>query len=170
MGKLKVMIVNQQKKVKIPPGLRLMIRRCCAATLQTERFGDDAEISVIFTDDPAIRSMNMKFRGIDRATDVLSFPQGENGVYDRNPDNGCRVLGDIVLSMEHAVRQAAEFGHTLQREVGYLTVHSMLHLLGYDHGEEDGLRRLMMREKEEEVLAKLGLTRDSTYAGPEADG
>ena len=109
-----------------------------------------------------IRQMNNEFRHIDAATDVLSFPLGENGKYDLNPDSGCKQLGDIVISVEHAVAQAAEFGHTFQREMGYLTVHSMLHLLGYDH-VNGGLEKTIMREKEEEALGRLGLTRDNTY-------
>lgn len=162
MDKLKVIIANQQKKVKIPAGLRLMIRRCCTAVLRMEQFEGDAEVSVSFVDDETIRKMNQKYRDKDASTDVLSFPLGENGVYDVNPDSGCKELGDIVISVEHAVRQAEEFGHTFQREMGYLTVHSMLHLLGYDH-VDGGLQKTIMREKEEEALGSLGLTRDNTY-------
>lgn len=162
MDKLKVIISNEQKKVKIPAGMRLMIRRCCTAVLRMEKFEGDAEVSVTFVDDEGIRAMNKKFRDKDSATDVLSFPLGENGEYDLNPDTGCKELGDIVLSVERAVEQAREFGHTLQREIGYLTVHSMLHLLGYDH-VNGGLEQLLMREKEEEALGSLGLTRDNTY-------
>lgn len=90
---------------------------------------------------------------------------GENGVYDKNMETGASVLGDIVISVEKAVSQAELYGHTLQREIGFLTVHSMLHLLGYDH-ESGGLAAALMREKEEEVLASLGLTRDISYVIP----
>jgi len=162
MDKLKVIITNQQKAVKIPAGLRLMLRRCCTAVLRMEEFHGDAEVNITFVDDEQIHEMNRQFRQKDSATDVLSFPLGENGHYDMNPDTGCYQLGDIVLSVEHAVAQAAEFGHTFQREMGYLTVHSMLHLLGYDH-VNGGLEKTIMREKEEEVLGRLGLTRDNTY-------
>lgn len=162
MDKLKVIITNQQKAVKIPAGLRLMLRRCCTAVLRMEEFHGDAEVNITFVDDEQIHEMNRQFRQKDSATDVLSFPLGENGHYDINPDTGCYQLGDIVLSVEHAVAQAAEFGHTFQREMGYLTVHSMLHLLGYDH-VNGGLEKAIMREKEEEVLGRLGLTRDDTY-------
>ena len=120
------------------------------------------EVNITFTDDEKIREMNNQFRHIDAATDVLSFPLGENGEYDINPDTGCKQLGDIVISVEHAVAQANEFGHTFEREMGYLTVHSMLHLLGYDH-VNGGLEKTIMREKEEEALGRLGLTRDNTY-------
>lgn len=162
MDKLKVIISNEQKTVKIPAGLRLMIRRCCTAVLRMEEFPGNAEVSVTFVDDEGIRAMNKKFRDKDTATDVLSFPLGENGEYDMNPDSGCKELGDIVISVERAVQQAEEFGHTFQREMGYLTVHSMLHLLGYDH-VNGGLEQTLMREKEEEALGSLGLTRDNTY-------
>lgn len=162
MDKLKVTITNQQKAVKIPSGLRLMLRRCCTAVLRMEQFEGDAEVNITFVDDEQIHAMNKQFRNKDSATDVLSFPLGENGIWDVNPDTGCKELGDIVLSVEHAVAQAKEFGHTFQREMGYLTVHSMLHLLGYDH-VNGGLEKTIMREKEEEALGRLGLTRDNTY-------
>ena len=162
MDKLKVIITNDQKSVKIPAGLRLMLRRCCTAVLRMEQFQGDAEVNITFTDDEKIRQMNNEFRHIDAATDVLSFPLGENGKYDLNPDSGCKQLGDIVISVEHAVAQAAEFGHTFQREMGYLTVHSMLHLLGYDH-ENGGLEAMRMREKEEAVLTQLGLPRTVSH-------
>ena len=122
MDKLKVIITNDQKAVKIPAGLRLMLRRCCTAVLRMEHFQGDAEVNITFTDDEKIREMNNQFRHIDAATDVLSFPLGENGEYDINPDTGCKQLGDIVISVEHAVAQANEFGHTFEREMGYLTV------------------------------------------------
>lgn len=162
MDKLKVIISNDQKKVKIPAGLRLMIRRCCTAVLRMENFEGSAEVSVTFVDDEGIREMNRRFRENDSATDVLSFPLGENGEFDVNQDTGCKELGDIVISVERAEKQAQEFGHTFQREMGYLTVHSMLHLLGYDH-VNGGLEQTIMREKEEEALGSLGLTRDNTY-------
>ena len=162
MDKLKVIITYDQKAVKIPAGLRLMLRRCCTAVLRMEHFQGDAEVNITFTDDEKIREMDNQFRHIDASTDVLSFPLGENGEYDINPDTGCKQLGDIVISVEHAVAQANEFGHTFEREMGYLTVHSMLHLLGYDH-VNGGLEKTIMREKEEEALGRLGLTRDNTY-------
>ena len=95
-------------------------------------------------------------------TDVLSFPLGENGVYDVNPETGAYMLGDIVISLQKAVYQAEIYGHTLQREVGFLTVHSMFHLLGYDH-EQGGLEARIMREKEERVLTELGIARGNSF-------
>ncbi len=162
MSKVKVVISNEQNEIRIPTGVRLLVRRCCTAVLVQERFEDPAEVSVTFVDDDMIHQLNRQYRNIDRATDVLSFPLGENGVYDINNDTGAKLLGDIVISIPHAVDQADRYGHTLQREIGFLTVHSMLHLLGYDH-VNGGMESVRMREKEETVLTKLGLKRNSSY-------
>lgn len=162
MEKVKVAISNQQKDVKIPTGIRLLIRRCCHAVLELENFEGSAEISVTFVNNEQIHELNKKHRNIDRETDVLSFPLGENGVYDINLDTGAKMLGDIVISVEKAVEQAKLYNHPLQREIGFLTVHSMLHLLGYDH-EEGGIEAVRMREKEETVLTQIGWKRDSSY-------
>lgn len=160
--KIKVVISNNQKSVKIPTGVRLLIRRCCNAVLTFENFSESAEISVTLVNDAQIHELNKMHRNIDRSTDVLSFPLGENGVYDKNLETGACLLGDIVISVETAVRQAEEYGHTLQREIGFLTVHSMLHLLGYDH-VDGGIEAVHMREKEERVLTELGLKRNESY-------
>ena len=160
--KIKVIISDDQRTVKIPSGLRLLIRRCCHAVLLLESFSGSAEISVRFVDNEMIRALNAQYRGIDAETDVLSFPLGENGNYDVNPATGAFVLGDIVLSVEKAVAQASEFGHSFEREIAFLTVHSMLHLLGYDH-VNGGLEAVRMREKEEQVLTQLGLKRNGSY-------
>ncbi len=157
MEKIRVIISNRQKAVKIPTGLRMLIRRCCHAVLQLEGFQDSAEISVTFVDNEQIREMNSQYRDKDAETDVLSFPMGENGEYDVNHATGAKILGDIVLSVPKAMEQAKLYGHSLEREIGYLTAHSMLHLLGYDH-EEGGLARVRMREKEETVMQQLGLS------------
>ena len=101
-------------------------------------------------------------RNVDAPTDLLSFPMGEDGKYDIDPATNAKILGDIVISMEKAVEQAERFGHTLQREVGYLTAHSMLHLLGYDH-VDGGLEAVRMREKEEAVMSSIGLPRGESY-------
>lgn len=160
-NKIRVIITNNQKAVKIPTGLRMLIRRCCHAVLELEKFKDPAEISVTFSDNEQIRKFNSQYRGIDSATDVLSFPMGENGEYDTNLETGAKILGDVVISMEKAVEQASAFGHSLQREVGYLTAHSVLHLLGYDH--IDNMDRVRMREKEELIMDQLGLPASSSY-------
>ena len=159
MDKLKVMISNKQKRAKIPTGMRLLIRRCCNAVLTMEEFQGSVEVSVSFVDDQEIRSLNKIYRDKDSATDVLSFPLGENDV---NFETGAYMLGDIVISVERAVEQAKLYGHSLQREIAFLTVHSMLHLLGYDH-EQGGIEAVRMREKEEMVLAEMGLKRNSSY-------
>ena len=159
---VKVIITNRQKDVKIPSGIRLLIRRCCHAVLATEGFEGPAEVSVSFVNNEQIRELNNEFRHKDAATDVLSFPLGENGVYDVNEETGAYQLGDVVISVPKAMEQAEQYGHSLQREMGFLTVHSMLHLLGYDH-EAGGLEALRMREKEETVMSKLGLARDQSY-------
>ena len=144
----------------------MLVRRACTAVLTLEEFNDPAEISVRFVDDEEIHRLNREYRNVDRSTDVLSFPLGENGVYDTNLDTGAKMLGDIVISIPHAVSQAERFGHTLQREIAFLTVHSMLHLLGYDH-EKGGIESVRMREKEEAVLIQLGLPRTVSYTSDE---
>lgn len=162
MALAKVTISNRQKEIKIPTGIRLLMRRCCEAVLKTEGFEDSAEVSISFVSNDQIKEINKEFRNIDSATDVLSFPLGENGEYDINMDTGNLQLGDMVISMQRAQEQAEEFGHTLQREIAYLTVHSMLHLLGYDH-VNGGVEQMRMREREEEVLALLGLQRENSF-------
>ncbi len=166
MYKVKVVVTNKQNKDKIPTGIRLLIRRCCHAVLTTENFEGDAEISVSFVDNKQIQELNATFRNKDIDTDVLSFPLGENGVYDKNMETGAYMLGDIVISVEKAFEQAEAYGHSFQREMAFLTVHSMFHLLGYDH-EDGGLEAVQMREKEESVLTKLGLARGQSYVMPE---
>ena len=154
--KVKVNITNSQNNIKLPVGTKLLVRKACIATLVEENFEYDAEVEVTFVNDDQIQEFNSQYRNIDKSTDVLSFPLGENGNYDTNPETGYKMLGDIVISVEHAVSQGELYGHGLRREIAYLTVHSMLHLLGYDHVDE-GIEKAKMREKEEIVLSKLGL-------------
>lgn len=160
--KIKVIITDAQKEVKIPTGTRMLVRRCCNAVLKNENFEGSAEISVRFVNNDEIHNLNKEFRNVDRSTDVLSFPLGENGEYDINNDTGAKMLGDIVISMETAFAQSKEYGHSFEREIAFLTVHSMLHLLGYDH-VNGGLEAMRMREKEEIVLAQIGLPRSNSY-------
>ena len=160
--KIKVVISDDQKAVKVPTGIRLLIRRCCNAVLVNEGFDGSVEVSVRFVDDEEIHTLNLQYRNVDRSTDVLSFPLGEDGVYDINYSTGAKMLGDIVISVEHAIEQAKTYGHSLQREIGFLTVHSMLHLLGYDH-EAGGIEQVRMREKEETILTQLCLKRHNSY-------
>lgn len=162
MDSVKVIISNDQKDVKVPSGIRMLIRRCCHAVLELENFEGSAEVSVRFVNNEQIRELNSRYRNMDKETDVLSFPLGENGEYDVNMDTGAKMLGDIVISMEKAFEQAELYNHPLQREIGFLTVHSMLHLLGYDH-ENGGLEEVHMREKEETVLTQIGWKRNNSY-------
>ena len=166
MAKLKVYIKDDQHQVKIPVGVRLLIRRCCQAVLTTEGFGHDTEVSVSFVSNDEIRALNRTCRGKDSVTDVLSFPQSEGDKLQINGETGFVILGDIVISMEMAVKQANMYGHLLEREIAFLTVHSMLHLLGYDH-EVSPLEQRLMREKEESVLEKLCFARETSFIAPE---
>ncbi len=153
---VKVNISDKQKKIKLPTGTRLLIRKSCIASLEAEGFTEPAEVEVSLVNDEQIKEMNAQFRNIDDSTDVLSFPLGIDGNYDTNPETGAKMLGDIVISVEHAFAQADLYGHGIEREIAFLTVHSMLHLLGYDH-VNGGLEQAIMREKEEQILERLGL-------------
>ena len=144
------------------------IRRCIEATLDAEHITAKCEINVLVTDDAGIRAINAASRKIDKATDVLSFPMFElepgNPPEDwseyLDPETGMCPLGDMAISLERAKAQAAEFGHSVKREVGYLTIHSMLHLLGYDHLDE-GEQKRRMRGREEAIASTIdGMSRD----------
>ncbi|MEG1972137.1 MAG: rRNA maturation RNase YbeY, partial [Oscillospiraceae bacterium] len=113
MAGSKIFISNKQKEIKIPTGTRMLIKRCCNAVLAHEKFPNSAEISISFTDDKSIRDLNLSYRNKDSATDVLSFPMGENNVYEKNVETNSDILGDIVISMERAVEQANAYGHSL---------------------------------------------------------
>ena len=158
---VKVHSENLQKKIKIPVGLRGILRRCCVAVLEYEKFDKTAEINILFVDDLKITELNNTHRGKNEPTDVLSFPlSDEKGVYEINPENGMCMLGDIVISIERALVQCREYNHTFQREICYLTVHSMFHLLGYEHYDE-GVNAVIMREREEEVMQLIGQPKNS---------
>ena len=147
-------------------GVSELIRTCALRVLESERVPFDASIDVTVVDADTIRQMNAEYRDKDAVTDVLSFPMYEfvNGApqegLEREPDTGCVMLGDMILCYTRACEQAAAFGHSPARECGYLTTHSVLHLLGYDHERNDEDTRLM-RMKEEDNLAFLGLTREN---------
>ena len=153
----KVYITNHQKAVKIPSGLRILIRRSCNAVLEYEKFEGPAEISVTFVDNAAIQELNAQYRGKDMPTDVLSFPLGENGVYDKNEDSGASLLGDIVISKDKVLSQAEQYGHSPKREYAFLIAHSMLHLFGYDHMEEE--ERRIMEERQRRIMEKVQIPR-----------
>ncbi len=162
MDRTKVTIVNKQKEVKIPTGIRMLCRRACAAVLKGEGIVGNVEIDISFVNDEEILRLNKDFRNIDASTDVLSFPLGDNENKEINPATNAWMLGDVIISVEHAVRQAEEYGHSIQREIAFLTVHSVLHLLGYDH-VNGGIEAETMREKEENVLLEMGLTREVVF-------
>ena len=160
MGKLKV-----ETEGRAPENVKRLIRIAAKCAYAHFGYPFDAEMSVLFTDDRGIREINARQRGVDSATDVLSFPlcdfvRGEcnepESAFDL--DTGRLPIGDMVLSLERAKAQAEEYGHGEARECAYLTVHSVLHLLGFDHTDE-GEEKAAMREKEEEILKKLGLER-----------
>lgn len=147
---------NRQRKVKLPQNVKTLLTSAVKASLEVEGVSEPAEVNITFVSDEAIKNINRDFRNINKSTDVLSFPLGENGVYDVNPENGRILLGDVIISVEHAIMQAETFGHSFEREMAYLTVHSILHLLGYDHIDEAEEKRIM-REREEAALSAIGL-------------
>ena len=148
--------------------IKSIIRKCITATLDAERIAVPCEINVLVTDDAGIQIVNRESRDLDKPTDVLSFPmfQLEPGnpptdwVDYQDPATGLVPLGDMCISLERAIAQALEFGHATRREVGYLTIHSMLHLLGYDHLDEGEMKK-QMRSREEAIAASIPkMTRD----------
>ncbi len=149
---------NSQRKCKLPVGIKEKIAEAFESVLDNENIEFDAEVSVTFVSDKKIKEINNEFRNIDRSTDVLSFPMGEDGEYDINPETNKYMLGDVIISLEHAYSQAAEYGHSEYREIVYLAVHSFLHLLGYDHINNEQEARIM-REKEEKTMKSIGLER-----------
>ena len=152
-----VTIYNSHPSFRAEPELRTLLRDCCCAIAAGEKEGLLFEVNLTFLDDTAIQGVNEKFRHIDSSTDVLSFPMSDGKTFDTNPETNRLMLGDILISADHAFMQARDFGHSVQREFAYLTVHAMLHLFGYDHMTEEDKR--IMREKEESILKNLGLTR-----------
>ena len=152
-------------EVETPVEVEAQIRRSVLAALEEEGIDIPCIVEVCVTDDEGIHQTNLETRGVDRPTDVLSFPMfelqpGEKPQADwADPDTDKVFLGDMMLSLERTRAQAEEFGHSPEREVCYLAVHSTLHLLGYDHLDE-GPMKAQMREREEAILGRLGITRD----------
>lgn len=156
--------INIRYSVLTPAQLAItaVIKRCIHTVLSAEKVNVPCEINVLVADDAQIRSINKETRNLDKATDVLSFPMftlqageiPENWDSYVDPETGRCPLGDMVISLERAVAQAKEFGHSTRREVGYLTIHSMLHLLGYDHLDE-GPQKAQMREREEMIASMI---------------
>ncbi len=156
-----ILISNDQDKIEVIKEMEDLVVKSCNAVLENEGIEDDCEISVTFVDNEKISKLNGEFRNKPVETDVLSFPLGDDGYYDENPETGAIMLGDIVISLEKALQQSDIYGHSVEREVAFLTVHSMHHLLGYDH-ENGGEEERIMRKKEEEVLVNMGLPRTVT--------
>ncbi len=161
---IQFIIENEQDKLDFTNELETVIQRAVSTTLEVVGGGDtDFEVSILITDNEGIRELNREYREIDAPTDVLSFPIlefDENGVQLEDSgdfDGDFLLLGDIVISLERAESQAREYGHSLIREVGFLTVHSTLHLLGFDHMEEPYASVMRLREKE--ITEKMNLTR-----------
>jgi len=148
-----VLVNNLQQKVNVNNKQEDLVIKAAAAVLEEEGYDDEAEVSIVFVDNPRIQALNKQYRGVDNPTDVLSFSmqEGENIPGEDN------LLGDVVISLETALHQAKEFGHSVERETAYLAVHGVLHLLGYDHIEEAD--RKQMREKEESIMQKINLPR-----------
>ena len=159
----KISVTGEKKGINNPK-LAAMLRRTVKAALAAEGVACDCEINILLTDDEGIREVNRDMRDIDRATDVLSFPMfdltpGEHpDEYDADPATGLVPLGDMCISVERAKVQAEEYGHGFDREICYLCVHSVLHLLGYDHLDEGEMKR-QMRGREEEIMSQLKLER-----------
>lgn len=165
-----IFIDNRQSKIEITEEIEKNIANIIEYALREEKVNIPCEVSVVFVDNEKIKELNRENRNIDKVTDVLSFPMleydkkkvfkdiYENYIFpDTDLDGGSLVLGDIALSLEKAKQQSLEFEHSFIREVVYLTIHSVLHLLGYDHMEED--EKTIMRGREEEILEKFDLTR-----------
>ena len=152
-------------EVETPAAVEEQIRRAVLAALEGEEVDVPCVVEVCVTGDKGIRQTNLDTRGVDRHTDVLSFPMFELSPGEKpqaewaDPDTDKVLLGDMMISLERAEAQAKEFGHSPEREVCYLAVHSVLHLLGYDHLDE-GPMKARMRQREEAILGKLGITRE----------
>jgi len=152
---MNILLSNHQDKVKISDELMALIRQGIVATLESEEIYEDVEVSLLLIDNKEIKHLNNEYRNVNEATDVLSFPMYDD--LEEALDEDYLYLGDIVISGERAVEQAKDYGHSVEREIGYLTVHSVLHLLGYDHMDEE--EKKVMREREEMILEKINLKR-----------
>ncbi len=155
---LKIYFENAQEKIALTYKLKMLVREAIEATLDFEDFQNYCEVSVTFTDNEGIHELNKKYREVDKPTDVLSFPLFDyDGVSEEPPvDEMMPNLGDIVISLEKAKEQAREYGHSFERETAFLCVHSMLHLLGYDH-EKSEEEDIEMRSKQSEIMKIMGL-------------
>nr|WP_314276913.1 rRNA maturation RNase YbeY [uncultured Peptostreptococcus sp.] len=154
---MEIVFDDRQDFYKLDQSLMEKIEKVILGVLKYEGYDDDYEVSLSFVSNEEIKNINRDYRNIDKVTDVLSFPLYDGEEVDIN--FGTISLGDIVISIERASEQVKEYGHSLEREVCFLVCHSMFHLLGYDHMEDEEARD--MRIREEEVLTRLGITRDN---------
>ena len=157
-----IVIYREKRNLGYPETAKL-VRRAAKAALKAQGVDEACVINIMLTDDGGIHEINLEQRGVDAPTDVLSFPMNEltEGEFDPEAceedfESGKLLLGDMVLNLERCAQQAAEFGHGYDREISYLTVHSVLHLLGYDHLDE-GVRKRAMREREDAIMEILGI-------------
>ncbi|NPV26848.1 MAG: rRNA maturation RNase YbeY [Firmicutes bacterium] len=156
---MSLLLTNEQETVTLPASLEELLVQVVQLVLEREQVDSQAEVSLVLVDDRRIQQLNRDYRGLDKPTDVLSFALEESSPDEPEFDDPTAglVLGDIIISLETAQRQSLEYGHSLEREVAYLTVHGLLHLLGYDH--QDEVARAEMRRREEEILTEVSLPR-----------
>ena len=155
---LKIYFENEQEKLPLTYKLKMLVRGAVEATLDLENYQNTAEVSITFTDNENIHKLNAKYRGVDRPTDVLSFPLFDyEGTSEEPPvDEMMNMLGDIVISLERAAEQAEEVGNTFEREVAFLAIHSTLHLLGYDH-ERSAEDEEIQCQRQREIIESLSI-------------
>ena len=153
---IEINCVNDQDKIEIPEEIEEILEQVILGTLNHEKIDKFCEISILFVDNDKIRELNRDYRDNDKETDVLSFQQYES-IEEINGEGDFILLGDVVISLEKALEQSKEYGHSFIREISYLAVHSILHLLGYDHMENE--EKKIMRSKEEAILEKLQIFR-----------
>lgn len=142
---------DRQDHIIITDEIKNLIEKSIAAVLKVENLDENVEVSVSFVGDEEIRDLNRDYRGVDKSTDVLSFPMDDEFIIDN------RILGDVIINTRRVMEQAEELGHSEERELSYLTVHSILHLLGYDHMEDEDKRE--MREREKLAMKELSIYR-----------
>lgn len=142
---------DRQDDIKITDEIKNLIEKSIAAVLKVENLHENVEVSVSFVGDEEIRALNRDYRGVDKSTDVLSFPMDDEFIIDN------RILGDVIINTRRVMEQAEELGHSEERELSYLTVHSILHLLGYDHMDDEDKKE--MREREKLAMKELSIYR-----------
>lgn len=148
---MKIYYDDRQDDIKITDEIKNLIEKSIAAVLKVENLDENVEVSVSFVGDEEIRDLNRDYRGVDKSTDVLSFPIDDEFIIVS------RILGDVIINTRRVMEQAEELGHSNERELSYLTVHSILHLLGYDHMEDEDKRE--MREREKLAMKELSIYR-----------